>query len=188
MGYAYGIIGFILEFVFLPLVFIYYMMVPQEKLLTDEFRNKFGWLYANIKTENRLQRAYRIVFVGRRWLLLYFGFGLTATPVLQIVMVTFLNIFCLIYVGMAQPMLTKQKNNLELFNEWMICMITYPCFCFSDALPDQENQFSVGWVLALCFSIQILGNIRVFLMEALDKMRMNIVRKIRRVCKKYGWF
>jgi hypothetical protein len=82
LGVAFGILAFILEFVFVPIVLLYFLWVKDEKLQEEKFQKKFGWLYANIKVENRWQRAYRAVFVGRRWLLLFFGFGMTGSPAL----------------------------------------------------------------------------------------------------------
>ena len=77
---------------------------------------------------------------------------------------------------------------MELFNEWMICMITYPCFCFSDALPDKDNQFIIGWLLSFVFVIHIVGNVQVVILDLINNAWLSIVKKFRLVCRKYGWF
>ena len=66
--------------VLFPIAMIYVAFVPREWLLRPEFKQKWGFLYGSIKTENFMQRAYFFMFILRRAILIYTSFMLYNYP------------------------------------------------------------------------------------------------------------
>ena len=54
-----------------PCAMLYVALVPKEWLLKPDFKQKWGFLYDSIKTDNFGQRAYFCMFIFRRAVLVY---------------------------------------------------------------------------------------------------------------------
>ena len=62
--------------------------------------------------------------------------------------------FLLIYIGSYKPLGSFQKNRIELFNEFMICTVTFFILNFTDWVGDRSVRIIYGWVMnALIFVI-----------------------------------
>jgi hypothetical protein len=62
-----------------------------------------------------------------------------------------------IYIGNYRPLITRQQNRLEIFNEMIVMMSTYTMFCYTDHNPNLNWQYRVGWfsVGLVCLSIAV---------------------------------
>jgi len=64
----------------------------------------------------------------------------------------------LIYVGYNDSLLGKFANRLEMFNELMVCFITFHMYFFTDWVlgksgqPDKDVQYNYG-ILMNCFIV-----------------------------------
>jgi hypothetical protein len=68
-------------------------------------------------------------------------------PSIQIMLAMFLNMFLLIYFGSFKPLESALKNRIELFNEFMICCVTFFILNFTDWVGDKPIQTTYGWVM-----------------------------------------
>jgi hypothetical protein len=50
----------------------------------------------------------------------------------------------IIYVGSAKPFRLKIKNNLEIFNEILILIISYHLLFYTDYLNDENIKSKIG--------------------------------------------
>ena len=53
-------------------------------------------------------------------------------PSIQIIAFAFSNIAVFIYIGVNRPLTLRFKNNLELFNEFLIVLTSHVLFTFTD--------------------------------------------------------
>ena len=68
--------------VFFPTCMLYVALVPKKWLQSPDFKDKWGFLYVAIKTENFMQRAYYFMFIMRRAVLIYSGLAMYHYPTL----------------------------------------------------------------------------------------------------------
>ena len=73
------VVGF-LVCVFFPIAMLYVALVPKEWLESPDFKQKWGFLYNTIRTENFMQRAYFFMFILRRAILIYSGLAMYLYP------------------------------------------------------------------------------------------------------------
>ena len=82
---------------------IYFIWLDKEELTKDEFKG-FNFLFANIKKENRWQRAHIFFYIWRRMSLIFLGFWLVNFPGIQVQIICFINTFMMIYMAHFQPL------------------------------------------------------------------------------------
>ena len=80
----FATICFFLCFALIPLLMLMVIVVPRDWLDDPVFKQRYGTMYSNIRIENRLQRSYSLVFVSRRFFLIYLGITLFKTPGIQV--------------------------------------------------------------------------------------------------------
>ena len=105
----------------------------------------FGPIYAGHKLNTHGQRAFRLVFQIRRFLILYMAFFWFDRPVFQILGMNSVNILILLYNGITEPFETEHKRRMEYFNEGCLGLITYFLFFYSDYVPDEDLKYMCGW-------------------------------------------
>jgi len=72
--------------------------------------------------------------------------------------INFSNLAMLIYVGYNNSLLGKFSNRLEMFNELMVCFITFHMYFFTDWVlgkngqPDKDVQYNYG-IMMNCFIV-----------------------------------
>ena len=50
------------------------------------------------------------------------------------------------YFGLNRPLSTRLRNNLSLFNEYMLLVCCVVLMFFTEAIPDIKIRYSFGWV------------------------------------------
>ena len=63
---------------------------------------------------------------------------------------------CLIFLGLIKPYYIKKTNDLELFSEFMIGLITIMLITFTDYVSSPYGKFDSGWGYILLFSLLII--------------------------------
>lgn len=86
----------------------------------------------------------------------------------------------MIYLASVQPQKTKFANKMDLFVEFTVMVITYHLICFSDAGPDLDTQYSLGWSYVGCIFLVLLVNM-FFIVK--DSIRMFYLRMLLRYLK-----
>ena len=75
------------------------IFASKETLMIPEIKQRFGPIYNGHNIDTAFQRGFRLVFILRRWLVLYIAFFLHETPFYQVIGMNLLNMFTLIYHG-----------------------------------------------------------------------------------------
>ena len=75
----------------------------------------------------------RIIFVN-------IAFGMDFYPGPSIILICLMNLGMIIYTGHNYNLLGKFRNRIEMFNEYMICCITFHMFCFTDWVKDENGN------------------------------------------------
>jgi len=83
----------------------------------------------------------------RRLVFVYICLFMKDYPSLQIMYAMFLNMFILIYIGSFKPLGTVLQNRIELFNEFLICNVTFLILNFTDWVGDKPIRVMYGWVM-----------------------------------------
>ena len=61
-----------------------------------------------------------------------------------------------IYLKNVQPLKTPFANNIEVFNECFIMLLTYGLMCFTGFVPDPRTRFLIGWYYNGAYCLNIL--------------------------------
>lgn len=122
-------------------------------LISEEFKGKYGAFYESVKTRDRYTRSYSMIFVLRR---VVFCFALFAveSPGCQYLMIYFNNLAYSIYFFNHKPKSIPYLQNLEMFDEVLINIITMHLIPFSDFGPNPEVQSDLGF--SMCTFICLL--------------------------------
>ena len=59
---------------------------------------------------------------------------------IQLMFINFSNLAMLIYIGYNDSLIGKFANRLEMFNEIMVCFISFHMYFFTDWVLDKNNQ------------------------------------------------
>lgn len=97
-------------------------------------------------------------FILRRFLVLLIGFMLYKQPIFQVILVTALNLYALIYMGVVEPFKDWRLNKNETWNEGIVLILTIHIYCFTDAMPNIEAQYAMGWSFSFFMTLFLIIN------------------------------
>ena len=83
-GLLYTRLIMLMLYVFFPLVMLMVIFVSDERLQDPDFQNKYGNVFMQIRTTTKAQRCYFLLFIIRRFLLIYAAFFLNDYPCQQV--------------------------------------------------------------------------------------------------------
>ena len=173
--------GLILLFVMLPVMLLMVWLVRALILDNPTFYSLFGFLYFNVRNERR-HRAYHSAFIMRKLILLLVGFHMSSSPpIFQIVFILAVNLASITYIGLVEPLKTRKANLWEIFNEFMISVITLFTLYFSGDQPDLEMQYKMGWVMIGLFTFMLLVNYQFIVREILNRVKLIYIKYSRKV-------
>ena len=82
----------------------------------------------------------------------------------------------IIYQGRTSPLLSRFDNNLELMNEWFVCMSTLHLCFYTDYIPDPELQYSLGWSLNGFTLVMITYNLAIIIYFLVNNLRLIYIK------------
>lgn len=84
------------------------------------------------------------------------------TATYQIMILTYTNLFCMIYIGIG---LFKERKlrRLQLFEEFLNCVITWHMFYFTDFCPSPHFRYHFGWSMIFIASAYCFFQMSMFL-------------------------
>lgn len=180
ISFSISYTSFFVILVFLPLVSIYIILQPLERLSDEIFKKRWGQIYQNMYDKRRdlSPRFFYLIFVLRRVLFIFMSFMLQKEAVIyQILIVEFINIFMLIYTGYFKPVYGTFENRLEIFNEFQVCICTLMVIQFTDWVDSPEVQYEIGWYLCGLILLQVLINQIIIIYYSVRRIIM-VLRKI----------
>ena len=161
----------------LPLIFIIFLFSKPVASLDKENKVTWGRLYQDLRIRNKWKAAHWFIFVLRRLIIAIICFYVQNCTI-QIIIMLYMNIAIMIYVGHNRPLNTGFKNKLDLLNECFISNATYHMLLFTDWTLDEHEQYIAGWSmiinLAVCYIINLLCIIWVVIQNCLSAHRIYI--------------
>lgn len=116
---------------------------------SDEFSERWGVLYEELKTRDRWQLGYYLAFAGRRATYLLIGLYVVSDELLGIQWqsIMYLNLFYGVYLGATLPWQRSIYNKVELMNELFTAFATMQLVLYTDYVTNLEMKTSLGWML-----------------------------------------
>ena len=116
-----------------------------DQMEKKNFHLTFGALFTNVEKYNKPKAMYfPFVFLVHRFLLAVIiscvGFNL----ILQVFLLTYVNLLFLCWFVVVWPMDSFINNFFELVNGFLVLMLSYFSFSFSDYVPDPRIRFKFG--------------------------------------------
>lgn len=69
-----------------------------------------------------------------------------------------MNLFTIIYNGLSEPFPTLHAKRMDFFNEGVVSLVTYLLLTFTDALPNKQAQYLMGWLFVFCLVFMLGTN------------------------------
>ncbi len=134
---CFGFLPFSLSFVF----------KFSDKMEDRNFLLKYGAFFTNIEKYNKPQAMfYPFLFLVHRFLMAIIIACMGFNLVLQVFLLTHLNLLMLCWLIVIWPMEDFNKNILELTNGFLVLCMGYFSFNFSDYVYDIKAKFTFGYV------------------------------------------
>lgn len=116
----------------------------------------------------------------RRVFFCFIAFYLIPLTIVKIQFLMFSNLLIVIYQASYEPFITRLKNNMELFNEVCITIITFHICCYSDFMPSEESKVLMGWSMIAFSVVNTILNFGLVLKAGFGSLRLVIVKWYRR--------
>ena len=110
---------------------VYFIWVDKSELLKDENKG-YNFLWANVKKDNRWQRAHIFIYIWRRMSLVLMGFWLVNYPGLQVQIILYFNVFMIIFIAHFKPLPNANDNNSEVKQDAFLLLAAYHLILFTD--------------------------------------------------------
>ena len=128
-----------------------------KKLDRTIYKSRFGTIFENLGLKNRFQLALSLLYGIRRVMLSVIAIYLQKYSGLQIMIITYMNLFFCIYVTHFKPYKSLKDNKIACFNESVIYLLSILMSSFTDFDPSPERQYNIGWafiiVCIICFIV-----------------------------------
>ena len=184
--YNAWMVGFLI-YIFYPCAMIYCIAVKKETLTIPEFKYRWGSLWSNVKTETRWQRAFRLIFILRRFSVLYISISLVGRPIFQIQLILLGNLFMSIYSGLVHPFKTRFQSKIDLANESLVSIMTYHLVIFTDFAANVDVQYASGWSFVFFLVLYLVLNAFFVLRDMSKNFRLLAIKKWRVYKAKKGY-
>eukprot|EP00347_Sterkiella_histriomuscorum_P020892 403336060 len=142
-----------------PVLVYYFMNLNFHRLKEPAFKQKFGTLYMNLKTDDMKALLFTVAFMMRR--IFYAGIirFYTSSPVFQMNIQILLSFCTILYLLNFQPQIQLKFWFLELFNELSILLLSYLLIPLSmNSIDDYQIRYDMGWYAVAVIGLNIFLN------------------------------
>lgn len=146
--------------ILMPLAILFIIVQRRRDLHRYRIYNVLGELYAGFKTSDRINLTYYLLFGIRRVMYIYVVFNWVEDSWAQAMVIMFMNLFMLIFVGQQKPLSRMFKNRIELFNEFCVLIITIHMICFTEWVPGRQERDVMGWSMIAIIGFNIAINVK----------------------------
>tara|TARA_B110000285_G_scaffold233603_1_gene307901 strand:+ start:418 stop:1257 length:840 start_codon:yes stop_codon:yes gene_type:complete len=146
--------------ILMPLAILFIIVQRRRDLHRYRIYNVLGELYAGFKTSDRINLTYYLLFGIRRVMYIYVVFNWVEDSWAQAMVIMFMNLFMLIFIGQQKPLSRMFKNRIELFNEFCVLIITIHMICFTEWVPGRQERDVMGWSMIAIIGFNIAINVK----------------------------
>jgi len=150
------------------------MFQDQDYLLSEQFKARFGDVLAEIKVDSRNftkgQLAWYPIYIFRR--LIYLGICLidSIPPSMRMVIIMLMNLSIIIYQTAFRPEKRHYLNNLAIYNEFMIQILTLHAMLFLGVITNSEEEYHASRSFAAFFTMFLLPNLLLAVLQLLKQV------------------
>ena len=147
-----------------------------------KFKVRWGSMFEGVKLKSKITACFYLVFIIRRLIFVMLVFGIDNYSGLVMVILCWMNLGMLIYVGQISPLVERLENRLEMFNELFVCCITFHMFFFSDWVLDENAQankpiqYNYGIMMNTFFLYYLYINLIYIIWHTILKLRLLIIK------------
>lgn len=110
-----------------------------------DFHLTFGAFFTNVERYNKPKAMYfPFVFLAHRFVMAVIITCIGFNLILQVFLLTYANLLFLCWFVIVWPMDSLINNAFELVNGFLVLMLSYYSFSFSDYVPDPKLRFKFG--------------------------------------------
>ena len=140
-------------FVVIPFMIQRKLRKHKSGLFLQINKKRFGSLYLGLKTEefNTIFCVFSFLLVRLFFVIL--TYSSESYPGILINLFMLLNNFNIIYIGWFSPYDTRAQNNIELFNSFMMQIVSYHLILLANLLPTPLQEYNIGWSIITCIGL-----------------------------------
>ena len=91
----------------------------------------------------------------------------------------------MVYLLLVRPLESKAQNNLEIFNELCLTVISYSMFCFCSFIEDPDTVNSIGYLVIAATCFNLLSNMLVILKISFPTIKTALISLFNRLKTKF---
>ena len=167
---------FLAAFVILPYLLFSLIFYPVETIRSQSFRDNWEALYKDLRTREKPQIMFYMIFIIRRAIFVAIGFKLKDRNFYQLITLNFMNLFMLVYQGNYRPMDSYKLNFIELVNEVSVCCACINMMLFSELVLINDDKYKCGWILVIIILLQILFNLIYIALSILNSIKLLLTK------------
>lgn len=88
-----------------------------------------------------------------------------------------MNLFTIIYNGLSEPFTTLHAKRMDFFNEGLLSLVTYLLLTFTDALPNKDAQYLMGWLFVFSLALMLGTNSYFVVKGSIRSLYLNYLRR-----------
>jgi len=158
----------------MPLV-VYSLVTNYRDYLNDEeFVSKYGELTGSVRPSHYY---YTLIYLLRRLAIAAIIVFLGHNVVLQIVLLAYMQMAYIVYIGLAKPLAESSDNFNELRSEVFVMLCIYHLYYFTDWVAASSTETFLKAGLTQCFVVGLLISINVY--QLARQTVLNLMQKIK---------
>lgn len=109
---------------FFPLAGILILVHKPKTLNRTKHMLRWGELWEFTQVEKKVHRVYPLLFILRRIYLVLIALVITRTVGIQLILLMYMNLANLLYIGISRPLVTDKMNNMLPSQEFVVIFVT----------------------------------------------------------------
>ena len=115
------------------------LLIKYKKILNEEaVEYRFGAAYENIRTSSNSALGYTSIFMMKRLAFMMFVFLIKNNRILQHFLIIGLLVISTAYSWSSEPFTDSLSNFQEVFNDYMVSIISYSLLVFGEFVPNKK--------------------------------------------------
>lgn len=115
-----------------------------DKLEDEDFKETYGSLYEDLKTNCLVCSMYHMIFLARRFTIVMLLMLAEENKILQVMSFLTLSLVNLGVLIIYRPFKERSANNIEIMNECTVYMCNTATYCIMNDGTDEEFRTSMG--------------------------------------------
>lgn len=135
----------------------------KARLNDEEVNRRFGAAYEEIRISSNNALGYPSIFMMKRLVFTIFIFLIEEKRILQHFLIINMLAYSTAYIWECEPFTENLNNFQEVYNDYMVSIISYSLLVFSDFVSNKKVQYQIGWVVCVLISIQVVANMGIII-------------------------